>query len=472
MERKIFATAVTHVSQCGRFSKGLLEMIVQYEVEQSDGETTLFRGNTLSTSLLTHYSLLVSKSSQYLYRILNALIFAVCNTSGWEIEPAQLPPGEKIEENQKNLTAAVEMFLSKILGSVSSFPLPLQELCVVLAEATSAKYPEHALIAVGGLVLLRLICPAILSPVEYGVWKGELPHSAKRPLTLISRTLMCLSNQQTFSVAAGREWLAPLNDLIVMYQAPMKAFFEQLSRPLSESAKRERSLDPWPVTPEPNQFETMAYILSEHGPAILALVLASWPRDYDACAQALSEFMKMQISSEVQASSSLTPNAARCLEVDAAPAVVSIRVFTADSMVLRSLGLQRSFKTVAVSPFTTASEVVLALLRKMSVGLDAARLADLQLELAESGLWMQRQRPPLLQKLPPADRLWNHLSPMFGTKAELILDAGWRVFLAPASASSPDHPLSQGSSPLARPPPDVDDSVEDADLLLLLRQDD
>lgn len=135
-EGRTLATALTHVLEIGHCSLDFLKALIAYEVHHSESSETLFRGNTLSTKILTHYSLLVSKDTQYLYRALNALIFTICNSTNWEIEPARLPADQNLEENRKNLTAALEMFLSKIMGTVNTFPVPLQKICVMLAEST------------------------------------------------------------------------------------------------------------------------------------------------------------------------------------------------------------------------------------------------------------------------------------------------------------------------------------------------
>ena len=465
VERKLFATAIAHVAEVGQFSVPFLRAVVQYEVDQSESAATLFRGNTLATTLLTHFALQVSRSTQYLYRILSALIFTVCNQSGWEIEPAFLPPDESLDENRQNLSAAVEMFLSKILGSVPSFPAPLREVCVALERATAAKYPEHSLIAVGGFVLLRLICPAILSPLEYGIRKEELPPSAKKPLTLISRTLMCLSNQQQLATGGGKDWLAPLNAIVAQYAAPMRRFFSQLSQPLPPEDADERG--PWPpAAPDRNLFETMAFIVAEHSVALTASLQLLWPGSAEQHAQQLSEFKKLQISAHVETDSSLTPATARQMAAAQPPSSISLRVYLTDSVVLRSMGMHRSFKTVLLRQGQSCAELLEQLLRKMATGLDAARLADLQVECADYAVWVETKCPKQLHQMAPTAQLWDVLQPYFGQREEFLADLHWRAFLAPALPDEDTVSQRRATRTSSASIQDLDDSQ----LLLLLSE--
>src|SRR5438045_721259 len=73
-----------------------------------------------------------------------------------------------------------------------------------------AKFPEYHYIAVGGLIFLRFLCPAISSPEASHLIPGPPPEEyvyyflfsrlvrVRRPLVLVSKTLQTLANGIAF----------------------------------------------------------------------------------------------------------------------------------------------------------------------------------------------------------------------------------------------------------------------------------
>lgn len=59
--------------------------------------------------------------------------------------------------------------------------------------------PQNNIGAVGTVIFLRFINPAIVSPQELGIIKQFIPSFARRPLTLISKILQNIANHIEFS---------------------------------------------------------------------------------------------------------------------------------------------------------------------------------------------------------------------------------------------------------------------------------
>lgn len=496
VEARTVVSALIHVCEIGHYTLDFLRELIYHEVNESESAETLMRGNTLSTKVLTHYALLVSKDTQYLYRVLNALIRTICNSTDWEIDPTHLPPGANIRENEQNLIAALEMFLTKIIRSASTFPPQLQHLCLILWEATHKKYPDHTLSVVGGFVLLRFLCPAILSPSEYGVWQETMPPHAKRPLMLISRTLMSLSNQQLLTITPDKEWLQPINDLISRNLTPMKNFFEQISKPLSEAEASERAVQLWPREREAKLFDALAFSIADSAIAITQALEHHWPENAEATIAALNNFLQLRqdvekseeepshsaattalavsptprsaaaaaaaassaqdkpaaaqsltdgVANLLMTHSSITPTVAKQLLSDTPPtASVSIRIFLTDTIVLRSLGLHRSFKTLLLTPTSTCESLQGEMLRKIATALTPSQRQDFEAEWHDFAVFQQTYFPPAITQLEPDQRPWEIL---IDANVKERIPSCWRLVLR-HSINKPTAPVIAGHSSL------------------------
>lgn len=65
--------------------------------------------------------------------------------------------------------------------------------------------------AVGMIVFLRFINPAIVAPLESGVVDDPPTAAMKRGLTLLSKILQCIANQTTFM---KEQHMIPFNEFV------------------------------------------------------------------------------------------------------------------------------------------------------------------------------------------------------------------------------------------------------------------
>jgi GTPase-activator protein for Ras-like GTPase/SH3 domain/Variant SH3 domain len=231
-EKDRVAMSLVHVFEINGTTPHLVKKMIEWEVNethpQSSAAQNLFRGNSMATKVLTAYSLMVARD--YLRKTLKPLIQSVAySDNGWEINPTRLPAGQSLAENTQNLLAAAAMFLSKILRSAEQFPYPTRLVCKHLADVVGTKFADSVPAVIGGFFFLRFICPAIITPVEFGVWSDPLPPETKRPLVLISKTLQCLSNGVLFG--AKESYMEPLNPFISEHQEQVREFFVALASP-------------------------------------------------------------------------------------------------------------------------------------------------------------------------------------------------------------------------------------------------
>ncbi|XP_050358352.1 neurofibromin-like isoform X2 [Nymphalis io] len=212
----------------------LLWNIFYREVEVcavSDCMQTLFRGNSLGSKIMAFCFKIYGYG--YLQSLLEPLITALldqadCNASlSFEVDPARLDPTHDIEINRNNLRNLTHEVFERIIGSADKFPSQLRSMCHCLYQVLSKRFvqfPQTSVGAVGTVLFLRYINPAIVSPQEMGIVKKPIPPHIKRGLMLMSKILQNIANHMEFS---KEQHMLPFNDFLrEHFEAGRKFFIE------------------------------------------------------------------------------------------------------------------------------------------------------------------------------------------------------------------------------------------------------
>lgn len=130
--------------------------------------------------------------------------------------------GQQVKLNQRHLEHGVAKCLDCIMSpeALAQVPGDLRTVAFVLKRVVTSKFPRASHAAVGGLLFLRVICPAIIAPQA---WLGlEVPRSAKRNLVLLSKLLQSLSNGVPFKVK--EKYMVPCNPFLEKHFAQVADF--------------------------------------------------------------------------------------------------------------------------------------------------------------------------------------------------------------------------------------------------------
>lgn len=253
-----------------------LTEIFYQEVEVSDCMQTLFRGNCLASKIMSHC--FKTFGSKYLKNLLGPHIkpltltlekrksdddsskhnSKLMNETGsptsksgrirsnstdyytkskaqpnsaiisYEIDLTKLEQDGDINANQENLLRLTKQILDSILSSSANFPPQLNSMCICLRQALCKKYPdsESNLRAVGTVIFLRFINPAIVSPMEAGIVERQLHPRTMRGLMLVSKILQNIANNVGFS---KEEHMLPFNDFVREQFEPMQRWVSEIS---------------------------------------------------------------------------------------------------------------------------------------------------------------------------------------------------------------------------------------------------
>ncbi|KAF4521106.1 hypothetical protein B566_EDAN009061 [Ephemera danica] len=182
------------------------------EVEVSDCMQTLFRGNSLGSKIMAFCFKIYGAS--YLQTLLEPLIRPLLDEPGpsFEVDPARLDGVESIETNRANLIALTQRVFDAIISSADNKRFPL--------------FQQNNIGAVGTVIFLRFINPAIVSPLEMGIVNRQPPAQVKRGLMLMSKILQNIANHVEFS---KEQHMLPFNDFLRANFETGRRFFIQIA---------------------------------------------------------------------------------------------------------------------------------------------------------------------------------------------------------------------------------------------------
>ncbi|XP_018362342.1 PREDICTED: neurofibromin isoform X1 [Trachymyrmex cornetzi] len=192
----------------------LLWNMLYREVELTDCIQTLFRGNTLGSKIMSFCFKIYGTS--YLQGLLEPLITPLLDNSTihFEVDSARIDPNENIEQNGENLIMLTQKVFNAIVSSADTFPPQLRSMCHCLYQVLCKRFPQSPqsnIVAVGTVIFLRFINPAIVSPQESGIINKPVPHEIKRGLMLMSKILQNIANHVEFS---KEQHMLPFNNFL------------------------------------------------------------------------------------------------------------------------------------------------------------------------------------------------------------------------------------------------------------------
>lgn len=207
----------------------LLKAVIELEVSATDHESTLFRGNSFATRILTVYAR--TRGYHYLRETLKDLLSAVCSKpDGFvlDFDPhRESPEDDSAVRNLEQITAA---FLTTISNSLEEMPKSIREITAHIAESVGGRFPESVFTAVGGFIFLRFINPAIVSPETVDLDLPNDNRDIRRSLVLVTKVLQALANNVRFG--AKEPGMRQLNGWMDVNIFTMTRFLQAISVPV------------------------------------------------------------------------------------------------------------------------------------------------------------------------------------------------------------------------------------------------
>ncbi|SOV02504.1 related to neurofibromin [Ustilago sp. UG-2017a] len=206
-----------------------LKAAVEEEIQRTATEEMVFRSNSFCTTLLSTFAR--AHGYDYLRSIMAPLITEFARKpAGFSVEmdPSRVESGGSALKNQNALEEIAQAFIDAICSSAHRVPAVLRELCRHIRNVLDARFPASRYQGVGGLMFLRFISPAVVSPHMIDINLTGPSKDLRRGLVLISKILITLASNNLFS-SHKEPFMTGLNDFLKSNVWKVTAFLDQVS---------------------------------------------------------------------------------------------------------------------------------------------------------------------------------------------------------------------------------------------------
>ncbi|XP_055694825.1 ras GTPase-activating protein 1 [Lutzomyia longipalpis] len=228
-DRVPLATSLLRVFRHEKRETELIKVLCQTEIARENETTTLFRGASLATTLMDLY--MRAECFGFLQAAVSDIITKILESKqSAELNPTKMDVNDDACNNAEFLLQILDQVTQSIFTSPEACPRNVRYICNCLQKAVVSKWPSERLVrtrVVSGFIFLRLLCPALLNPRQFGLVSEAPPQTATRSLVMIAKCLQNLANLIEFG---GKEpYMEVVNPFILKNKERMIVFLDQLS---------------------------------------------------------------------------------------------------------------------------------------------------------------------------------------------------------------------------------------------------
>ncbi|SPP86437.1 blast:Ras GTPase-activating protein 1 [Drosophila guanche] len=228
-DRVPLATSLLRVFRHEKRETELIRTLCQAEVARENETTTLFRGASLATTLMDLY--MRTECSGFLQSAVSETVQKILESKqSAELNPTKMDVNDDACTNAEFLLQILDLVTQSIFTSPDACPRNVRYICNCLQKAVMAKWPTERLVrtrVVSGFIFLRLLCPALLNPRQFGLVSETPQTAATRSLIMVAKCLQNLANLIEFG---GKEqYMEVVNPFILKNKERMIVFLDQLS---------------------------------------------------------------------------------------------------------------------------------------------------------------------------------------------------------------------------------------------------
>lgn len=194
----------------------LFEWLLRREIDfhtQNSTMNTIFREDSLRIKVLSNYFKLVGK--YYLSRIILPVI----------IEARRLTTKVQTEDVPKILA---EVLLQQLEEPSISCPDSIRVICALTKEETLNRAPHTLVNALGNLIVLRWISPALIQPDRYGILATAPTLEERKILVSTAKLIQCAVNSISDKTADRDPWSEKLCSRLLSFLIRMPKRADEL----------------------------------------------------------------------------------------------------------------------------------------------------------------------------------------------------------------------------------------------------
>ncbi|KAL5277801.1 RASA1 family protein [Megaselia abdita] len=228
-DRVPLATSLLRVFRHEKRETELIKILCQAEIARENETTTLFRGASLATTLMDLY--MRTECYEFLKSaVLDTVEKIMASKQSAELNPTKMDLSDDACTNAEYLLRILDNVTQSIFTSPDSCPRSVRYICNCLQKSVVAKWPTERLVrtrVVSGFIFLRLLCPSLLNPKQFGLLSETTTTVATRSLVMVAKCLQNLANLIEFG---GKEpYMEVVNPFILKNKERMIVFLDQLS---------------------------------------------------------------------------------------------------------------------------------------------------------------------------------------------------------------------------------------------------
>ncbi|XP_019876643.2 ras GTPase-activating protein 1 [Aethina tumida] len=228
-DRAPLATALLRVFRAEGRETELLRELNSAEIARETETSTLFRAASLATTLMDLY--MRAECGGFLQAaVLETVLRLLESKQSAELNPAKMESLDDACSNAEFLLQILDQVTLSIFMSPDACPRSVRYICGCLQKAVVGKWPDERFVrtrVVSGFIFLRLLCPALLNPRQFGLVSEQPSPAATRSLVMVAKCLQNLANLVEFG---GKEpYMEVVNPFILKNKERMVVFLDQLS---------------------------------------------------------------------------------------------------------------------------------------------------------------------------------------------------------------------------------------------------
>ncbi|CAO3639828.1 unnamed protein product [Cunninghamella echinulata] len=209
----------------------LIKAVIDKEVAATEQEATLLRGTTMGIKIISTFAKMLC--FDYVRDTLQPVLEQISQWSDdetmYELDPQKLGVNDDINRNKANVIRATELLLDAICASAKNAPRPFREELHLIATAVRNRFPEAKYTAVGGIVILRLFGPAIVSPEHAGFTKAAIPKNNNIRKLLLQATRVIQNLASNILFGSKETHMIMLNDFLTNNIYRVTSFLREIS---------------------------------------------------------------------------------------------------------------------------------------------------------------------------------------------------------------------------------------------------
>lgn len=192
-----FSKSLLQIFESKGKSLELVKQAVTREITKADTTMDILRRNCVATKILSIYA--HQKGLQYLKVALGPFLQDIITQPElycFDPNPDDVTKGKDLDPNSKRFNRSMSRLVTDLQRTIAEIPAVFREMCHAIASVAGPKFPtskDASVTAVSSFFFLRFICPALVTPDNYGLVDEPPSKEVRRTLLVLAKMLQSMA---------------------------------------------------------------------------------------------------------------------------------------------------------------------------------------------------------------------------------------------------------------------------------------